>query len=65
MKTLQSFKASRFYFAMVAAVALGLLLATKITSAFNLHVNPVTVAFVSAGLVAVVFSMLFENRNWE
>lgn len=65
MKTIPTFKASWFCFAIIAAIALAPLLAAKLSSAFGFHVNPVTLGFASAGLVAVVISMLFENRRWE
>ena len=65
MKTIHSFKASRFYLAMIVSIGLGQVLAAKLSSAFDLHLNPVTVAFASAGIVAVVISVLFENRTWE
>ncbi|HTO05036.1 MAG TPA: hypothetical protein VL069_15100 [Opitutus sp.] len=64
MNTIHTFKASRFYFAIIAAIAVAPPIATKLSSAFDIHVNPVTLAFVFAGLVAVVISMVFENRKW-
>ena len=65
MKTIPSFKASRFYFAVILAIALGQVLTVKLSSAFDLHLNPLTVGFASVGVVALVISLLFENRKWE
>lgn len=65
MKTIHTFKASWFYLAIIAAIALGPLLAAKLSSAFDVRLNPLTMAFALAGLVAVVISILFENRKWE
>lgn len=65
MKTIQTFRASWFYFAIIAAIAFGPLLAATLSSAFDVRLNPVTMSFALAGLVAVVISILFENRKWE
>ena len=65
MKTIPTFKASWFWIAIVAAIALAPLLAAKLSNAFGLHFNPVTLGFACVGFVAVVISILFENRRWE
>jgi hypothetical protein len=65
MITTHKFKGSWFVVAMIAAIVIGELVALKLSAAFDFHVNPVTVAFASAGLVALVASVVFDDWKVE
>lgn len=63
MKTTHTFKGSWFIGAMLAAIVLGEIAAWKISTLYALHANPIVVAFVCAGLVAGIASVLFEDAD--
>ncbi len=61
MKATRSFKSSWFVFALAVAVIVGELLARELVNRFGFHLNPVTAAFLSVGLVTAVTSMIYEG----
>lgn len=61
MKSARIFKGSWFLFAIVAAIAVCEFVAWKMSSSYGFHLNPLTVAFGAAGIVAVVTSIIYEG----
>ena len=61
MKTTRTFKQSWFAFAIVAAIAVGELVAWKLNDVLGTSLNPLTVAAVSTGLVAVATSIIYDG----
>ena len=63
MKTSHTFKGTWFIGAMLAAIIVGEFVAWKIHTLYALHANPIVVAFVCAGIVAGITSVLFEDAD--
>jgi hypothetical protein len=61
MKMTRCFKSSWFFGAIALAIVIGELLAVEFGPRLNLHLNPVTVAFVCTGVVAMVTSWIYEG----
>ena len=49
--------------AIVVAILIGEVLAWEISTAFEVRNNPLVVAFLSAGLVAAIASVLYEGAD--
>ena len=63
MKTVHSsFKESWFLCTIAGAIILGEIIAWKIAGLCGVRINPVTVAFVCTGIVAVVTSLRYEGE---
>lgn len=65
MITTHKFKGSWFVGAMITAILIGELVALKLSTVFDFRMNPVTVAFGAAGLVAIVVSVWFDDWKVE
>jgi hypothetical protein len=65
MKTTHTFKGSWFGFAILAAIVVAEFIAWRFSSGLDLHINPITVAFGAAGLVALVASLMCEGWKSE
>lgn len=63
MKTARKFKGSWFAFAIVAAILVGEVVAWEISTHFGIRNNPLVIAFLSAGLVAAIASVLYEGAD--
>lgn len=65
MKPARRFKGSWFLFAMVVAILIGEVVAWEVSSHFGVRSNPLVVAFVCAGLVAAIASVLYDGCDVE
>lgn len=63
MKTARTFKGSWFVSALVVAIVVGEIVAWEVSSNLGLRNNPVVVAFVCAGLVAAIVSVLYDGAD--
>ena len=63
MKTIRTFKGSWFGFAIVAAIVVGEFVAWEVSRVYGLRANPLTVAFLAMGLVAVGVSILYHDAD--
>jgi hypothetical protein len=64
MKTTRKrFNGSWFILAIVGAIVVGELIAARMASAYNLRASPLVVAFLCAGLVAAIASVLYEGAD--
>jgi hypothetical protein len=63
MKTIRRFHGSWFIMAVVAAVLVGELVASQLTSRFGVRASPIVVAFLSAGIVAAVASVVYRDAD--
>lgn len=63
MKAIRKFKGSWFVSALVLAIVIGEIVAWEISSRFGVRNNPVVVAFLCAGLVAAIASVLYEGAD--
>ncbi len=63
MKTTRSFKGSWFIVAMVVAIVIAEAVAWELTAHHGVRANPVTVAFLAAGLVAAITMVLYDGAD--
>jgi hypothetical protein len=64
MKTTRRvFKGSWFLFAVAVTILVGEIIAWEVSSHYGLRNNPLVVAFLSAGLVAAIASVLYDGAN--
>ncbi len=63
MKTTRTFKGSWFIFAMIVAIAVGELIAWQASQFFGFRLHPITVAFVSIGLVQVAATLWYDDAD--
>lgn len=63
MKTIRTFKGSWFGFAIVAAIVVCEFVAWEVSRVYGLRANPLTVAFLAMGLVAVGASILYHDTD--
>ena len=63
MKTARTFKGSWFLVAILVAIAGGEVVAWKLSEAYGLRLNPLTVAFVATGIVAMAASLIYEGSD--
>lgn len=61
MKTARRFKGSWFLLTMVAAVALGEVVAWEISRFYGVALHPITVAFACIGVVQVVAAVIYHD----
>jgi hypothetical protein len=61
--TRRTFKGSWFLVAVVVAVLVGEIVAWEVSSHYGLRNNPLVVAFLCAGLVAAIASVLYDGAD--
>ena len=61
MKATRKFKNSWFLTAIVVAIFAGQIVAWEVSSRFGVRNNPLVVAFLSTGVVAVIVSVLYQD----
>ena len=61
--TNRKFNGSWFVVAMVVAIIIGEVVVWEISSRYGIRSNPVVVAFLCAGLVAAITSVLYEGAD--
>ena len=57
------FRGSWFLVALVATILIGEIVAWEVSSHFGLRNNPLVVAFVCAGLVGAIASVLYDGAD--
>lgn len=63
MKTARTFKGSWFLAAIIASIAVCEVIAWKLSETYGWRLNPLTVAFVATGLVAMAASVIYEGTD--
>jgi hypothetical protein len=61
MKANRTFKDSGFIYAIVGAIIVGEIVAWEVATRFGFRANPLTVAFLCAGLVAAITAVLYDG----